>query len=169
MSRSCCSSVETNIPYTLPNHPALFIIFSFLLSPFFFKQGDGKCLLELWLFQPDLLEAVLGCHWLMIRDFYLQKGMFSIPFPTALLLLIVSLCPLSISPFFFPFPAIVMHSCFLSFCLYLYSCVSRDRERANGLGIVLESRLPWGSELLQLHFLLLRSEQRCSCIAQYCR
>lgn len=141
------------------------LFFSFL---FFFKQGDGKCPLELWLFQPDLLEAVLGCHWLMIRAFYLQKGMFSIPFPAALLLLIVSLCPLSISPLF-PFPAIVMRSCFLSFCLYLYSCVSRDREWANGFGIVLETRLPWGSELLQLHFLLHRSEQRCSCIAQYCR
>lgn len=167
MSRSCCSE-EVDIPYTPLDHPALLIIF--FLSPFsiFLKQGAGKCPLELWLFQPDLLEAVLGCHWLMIGAFYLQKGMFSIPFPTALLILIVSLCPLSISPLF-PFPAIVMHSCFLSFCLYLYSCVSRDRERANGLGIVLETRLPWGSELLQLHFLLLRSEQRCNCIAQYCR
>lgn len=141
------------------------LFFSFLRC---FKQGDGNCPFELWLLQPDPLEAVLGCHWLMIRAFYLQKGMFSIPFLVALLLLVVSLCPLSISALF-PFLAIVMHSCFLSFCLYLYSCVSRGREWANGLGIVLETRLPWVSELLQLHFLLLRSEQRCNCIAQYYR
>lgn len=36
----------------------------------------------------------------MIRAFYLQKGMFSIPFLVALLLLVVSLCPLSISALF---------------------------------------------------------------------
>lgn len=47
MSRSCCSSVETDTPYTPPNHPAMFIIFfPFSLAPFF-KQGDGKCPLEL--------------------------------------------------------------------------------------------------------------------------
>lgn len=157
-------------PQTILLHLFFFFNLIFLsYFPFFFWKGDGNCPRQLWLFQPDMLEAVLGCHWLIIGVFICRKGCSLFPFPLFFCSLLLLSTLLAISLYFL---SLQLLGTLPSLCLSVSVCILVLVGTENG-----QMGWEWYWKPGSLEYQSSCNSSLCCsgqiaayvCIAQYCR